>query len=150
VVVKLPLLKQIVHQNPDQVCLFREPGKTRLKRWAITALPFRQAGVAQPVGHAAQGVEQITQLPGYPVAAGAQTQITDRTRHAFGWQQRLTWLDQNKLLLCRVGTTQQVDDAACLLGRQRLAAYRGQDRRLVAHGQPGQRPRQTRRQQAQA
>lgn len=149
-VVKLPWLKQIVHQNPDQVCLPRQPDKTRLQQGAIAALPFRQAGVAQPVGHAAQRVEQITHVPGYSVAAGAQTQITDRTRHAFGLQQRLTWLSQKELLLCRVGTMQQIDDAACLLGRQRLAAYRGQDRRLVAHGQPGQLPRQTRRQQAQA
>jgi hypothetical protein len=57
VVSQVHLLKKISHQRPDQVCLLRQPDKTRLQQEAVTALQFGQAGIAQPVGHAAQGIE---------------------------------------------------------------------------------------------
>ncbi|TME25760.1 MAG: hypothetical protein E6I75_27255, partial [Chloroflexi bacterium] len=142
--------KQIVHQSRDQARVLGQPRKTRLQQQAIAALQLGQAGVTQPVRHAAQRVEQVTQLPGHAVAARTQPQVTDRSLHPLRLQQRLAGLAQNEMLLFRVGTAQQVDDAACFQRRQRLAPYRGQDRCLVAHGQPRQLPRQARRQQAQS
>ncbi len=141
--------QQIIHQDRDLPRVLCQPGKTRPEQQAIATLQLRQAGITQPVGHAAQRVEQITQLPGHAVAAGAQTQVADRPLHSLRLQQRLAGTRQNELLLFRIGSAQQVDDAACLQRRQRLATYRGQHRGLVAHGQPCQLPRQTGRQQAQ-
>jgi len=146
----LQFSKQIVHQSRDQARVLGQPRKTRLQQQAIAALQLGQAGVTQPVRHAAQRVEQVTQLPGHAVAARTQPQVTDRSLHPLRLQQRLAGLAQNEMLLFRVGTAQQVDDAACFQRRQRLAPYRGQDRCLVAHGQPRQLPRQARRQQAQS
>ena len=145
----MPFSKQIVHQGRHQARVLGQPFKTRLQQQAIAALQLGQAGVTQPVRQAAQGVEQVTQLSGHAVAAGTQTQVADRPLHPLRLQQRLTWLGQDELLLLRIGTAQQVDDAACFQRRQRLATYRGQYRSLVAHGQPCQLPRQARRQQAQ-
>jgi hypothetical protein len=122
----------------------------RLEAWLqqLTIVPFQlgQTGVAQPVGHAAQDIEQVAQLPGHAIAAGTQPQVADRSLDALGLQQRLTRLGQDELFLFRAGTAQQVDDAAGLRGRQRLAAHGGQHGWLVAHGQPRQLPCQAGRQ----
>lgn len=80
------MLKQFVHQDRNQTCVLGELHKTRLQQQAIGALQFRVAGVAQPVRHAAQRVEQVTQLAGHAVAAGAQTEVADRPLHPFRLQ----------------------------------------------------------------
>jgi hypothetical protein len=145
----LQFSKQIVYQGCNQVRLLGQPGQARLQQQAIAALQLGQAGITQPVLHAAQGIEQVAQLPSRPVAAGTQAQVANRPLHSLRLQQRLARLGQNELLLFRVGATQQINDAARFGRRQRLATHRDQHRCLVAHGQPRQLPRQAWCQQAQ-
>jgi hypothetical protein len=145
----LQFSKQIVRQGRYQVRLLGQPGKARLQQQTIVALQLGQAGITQPVFHVGQGIEQVAQLPGRPVAAGTQAQVANRPLHSLRLQQRLARLGQNELLLFRVGATQQVNDAARFGRRQRLATHRDQHSCLVANGQPRQLPRQARCQQAQ-
>jgi len=130
-----------MHQGRHGLGILSQPFETRQEQYAVTTFQLRQAGVTQPMLHAAQGIEQVSQLPGHTIAAGAQTQIADRALHAFRLQQRLARPLQDERFLLPTGATQQLDDAVRLGRRQRLAPRRAQHRRLVAHGQPHQLPR---------
>ena len=67
------------------------------------ALQLGQSRVAQPVGHAAQGIEQVAQLPGQAIAGRAQAQVAARPWHALGLQQGLARPGQNELFLLGAG-----------------------------------------------
>jgi len=80
------MLKQFVHQGGDLTGVVGELHKTRLQQQAIVAFQLHVAGIMQPVRHGAQRVEQVTQLAGHAVAAGAQTEVADRPLHPFRLQ----------------------------------------------------------------
>jgi hypothetical protein len=117
---------QVVHQGRDRSRVLGQPLEARRQEHTIRAFQFRETWVAQPVLHAAQGVEQVSQLSGHAVATRTQAQVADRPLHALRLQQSLARLLQEELFLLRTGAAKQVDDAARLRCRQRLPPCREQ------------------------
>ena len=81
--------QQVVHQRRRQVRILGQALEAWLQQRTIIPFQLGQSRVAQPVGHAAQGIEQVAQLPGQAIAAGAQPQVAERPWHALGLQQGL-------------------------------------------------------------
>ena len=102
---ELQLQSQIVHQRRYGARRARQPLETRRQQDAVAVLQFRQTRITQPVLHAVQGVQQVTQLPSDPVAARTQTQVADRSLHPFRLQQGFARLRQDELLLLWIGAT---------------------------------------------
>ena len=129
------------HQFRDHAGLVADAVQQRVQDLSIAGPQLALVRRAQPVLHAHQRFQGLRQMPGQPVPRLTEARITQGPRHTLGPLQGLTRPGRHERRLRFAGPFQQTDHAARFLGRQRLAPRQGQERFLVARGQPCQLPR---------